>query len=82
MNTTNTKAIDVTWVLLIGLTLAMWWADQSGSSAAAILGIALFKGVLISAIFMGLWRASRSALVLLCVGLVAIVGISLALLVA
>ncbi len=82
MNTTTTKAIDVTWVLLIGLTFAMWWADQSEASDAAILGMALIKGVLISAVFMGLWRASRSALMLLCVALAGIVGISIALLVA
>jgi len=75
MNTTHTRAIDVIWVLLVGLTYLMWWADQSGSPDMAILGIALFKGILISAVFMGLWRASRSALAILCVALTSIVVI-------
>lgn len=63
------REMDAAWVLLVGLTLAMFLLDQASQHrpwlVGMLLGIAVLKSVLIAAIFMGLLRASRPALALI-----------------
>lgn len=66
---TRRRELDAAWVLLIGLTLAMFLLDRAPERAAwllgALLGMAVLKSVVIGASFMGLLRASRPALAVL-----------------
>jgi hypothetical protein len=66
MNTTqNTRAIDIAWIALLAMTFLMWWADSHAATDVSLLGMALVKGAIIASIFMGLWRTSKLALLLL-----------------
>ncbi len=63
------RETDIAWVLLVGLTLAMFLLDLDHRLrpwlVGMLLGMAVLKSVLIGAVFMGLLRASRPALALL-----------------
>lgn len=73
------REVDLTWGLLVGLTLAMVLADRDAPRSSwlpgVILGAAVLKSALIGASFMGLGRASRPALALLTASFVALGGL-------
>ncbi|MCU0655253.1 MAG: cytochrome C oxidase subunit IV family protein [Polyangiaceae bacterium] len=72
------REMDVAWVLLVGLTLAMFLLDHEplrrSGLVVMLLGMAVLKSVLIGAFFMGLGRASRPALALLTASFVTLGG--------
>lgn len=77
-STKKQRQIDLVWLLLIGLTIAMFLLDHDSQNqpwfVAAILGMAVLKSTMISAIFMGLLRASRPALFALTSSFIALGG--------
>lgn len=78
------REIDLTWVSLVGLTLAMFLLDRDPQLrpwlVGVLFGIAVLKSILIGAIFMGLLRASRPALVLIALSFLSLGGALTALL--
>lgn len=69
--------LDVAWIGLLVFTGLMGYAATIEGNSVLLFGITSAKAVLISAVFMGLWRAEKRALavlvaffVLLAVGIV------------
>ena len=76
----GTRAIDIAWVALLIMTFLMWWADSHAATDLSLLGMALVKAGIIAAVFMGLFRTSKLALLILMTFLFMTVGLLLGLL--